>query len=341
MPAATASAAPDSDARSLCVAGHQYLASVLGMEVVPEHEALFNLFPHRQPGVIAADSILNRLILWPRGVGKSTCVATDIVQAILHNLNIRILYSTSDDDLAKARLQQIAGYFDNPTEKFRSTFPALCGLERRTVHQFTVKGRTNRTAVNPTCMISTPDSDTTGSRFDLIVLDDIVTFPNSRTESGRQKAFEQYRSVRSQRSADGQIIVCGTCYDPDDAYARIEKAAKGSNQWLISRRSCWSYRCQNCGHKDLFHGKKGCYHGCRCSNFESDGVRVPIIDRFVTRHGDAIGYTTEWLENERSEAGIGARNFALQYENDARENAGLVLPRLTDEAFRSFFGKGR
>jgi hypothetical protein len=328
--------------RARCITDHTFLANdILEMESPDEHEILYGLFPQRQPDIIEPDPIPNRLILWSRGLGKSTAVSVDITQAILHNQNVRILYLTGDDDLGKNRLTQVANVFDKPTEKFAQTFPSLCGLEQRTTHQLVVKGRTNRTNVDPTLLVSTLGQDTTGSRWDLIFLDDLVNLKNSETEAGRNKAFEIYRGIRSQRSADARIVITGTRYDAEDAYGRIEKAVadEGLSQWLIDVRSCWSYRCKNCGHKDLFHQKTGgCYHGCECVNFESNGVRLPIIDRFVTRHGIAVGYTMEMLEHEKSEAGIGARNFALQYENNSAESAGLNLFSVSKERLDEIFG---
>jgi len=331
-------------AQSPCITDHMYLANnILGMESPDEHEVLYSLFPQRRPGIIAPDPIPNRLILWSRGLGKSTADGVDIVQAILHDQNVRVLYLTGDDDLAANRLTQVARVFDDPTEEFARTFPELCGLEQRTTHQLIVKGRANRISVDPTLLVSTPGQDTTGSRWDLIILDDLVTFKNSRTEAGLNKAHEIYRTLRAQRSADARIIITGTCYDPNDAYARIQKAVavEGSKNWLVDVRSCWATRCRRCGHKDLFHWANGCSRNCTCTMFDSDGIRVPIIDRFVTRYGDAIGYTTEWLESERGEAGIGPINFSRQYENDARESAGKTLPEFTDDVLDKFFGRTR
>ena len=330
---------PDSFIRDRCVSDKMFLANeILGFESPAEHEVLFSDFPQRRPGIIEPDPIPNRLILWSRGLGKSTCVAVDIAQAVCHDKNVRILYQTSDDDLAKNRLQQIADFFDHPTEAFSKTFPELCGLEQRTVRQFIVRGRTNRSSIDPTFLISTPGMDTTGSRFDLIFLDDLVNLKNAATEAGREKAYEVYRAIRSQRSADARIVITGTCYHAEDAYARIQKAAsaEGSTRWLIDRRSCWSYRCKNCGEKDLFHSKAA---GRSCPNFESDGVRGVIIDRFVTRHGEAIGYTVDWLENERSEAGIGLKHFTLQYENNPAPEAGLNLPTWSHADLTKLFGQ--
>lgn len=332
----------DTKARNLCVTSHMHLAGVLDLEPPPEHEVLFSLFPQREPGIITATEPRFRLILWPRGSGKSTSAAViDVIQAISHDVNVRILYQTSDDDLARNRLQQVANYFDDPTEKFKALFPEMCGLEQRTVRQFIVRGRTTRSSVDPTFAISTPGMNTTGSHWDLILLDDLVTYENSRTKEGLEKSFEAYRKLIPQLSGSGQLIIIGTCYDPDDAYARIEKAAakECSGRWLIDRRSCWAYGCQNCGHKDLCHSKGKCRHrDCTCTNFESDNIRGVLIDRHVTRHHEVLGWTVDELLALQNDESLGKRNFAFQYELDARETAGLTLPKVDDAALRKLFG---
>lgn len=335
---------PNSAVRARCVTDHRFLANdVLEMDSPEEHEVLFNLFPHREPGVIVADSIQDRLILWPRYSGKSTCSAVDIMQAILHDHDTSVLYVT-DIDLAKNRLKQIADYFDNPTVEFRKAFPELCGLDQRTATQFTVRGRTNRASIDPTFTITTAASDITGGHFDYIFIDDLVTFNNSRSKEMRDKMHALYRKLRSLRKPNTRVVINGTHYDSDDTYARIRLAVEkegARTKWLIDVRSCWSYGCANCGHKDLWHHATGeCnHHDCDCSHFESDSVRGVLIDQFVTSGGQTLGYTVENLLHEQSEACLGLKDFLLQYENNPSLEATLNLPTFTGDVLDKFFGR--
>jgi hypothetical protein len=107
-------AIPESDPeRNLCISDHMFLANeILEMDFQPEHEILFSKFPQRKPGIALDDPYTDRLILWPRGSLKTSAVAVDAVQAVLHDPNVRILYVTSDIDLAKRRLTQVADFFD-------------------------------------------------------------------------------------------------------------------------------------------------------------------------------------------------------------------------------------
>jgi hypothetical protein len=316
---------------------------VLEMESPEEHIILFDQFPHSEPGVITADSIQDRLILWPRGTGKSTCSAVDAMQNVLHNPDSSTLCAT-DIDLAKNRLKQLADFFDNPTRKFAELFPELCGLEKRSALQFTVKGRQNRTNIDPTFSVTTPAADTTGAHADLILIDDLVTFGNSRSQVMRDKVHELYRKLRSLRKHDTQVVISGTHYDSDDTYARIRHAVAKEGpktKWLVDVRSCWSYRCKHCGHKDAWHDATGaCKHcDCGCSHFESDAVRSVLIDQFATRSGQSLGYTVEYLLHEQSEACLGLKDFALQYENNCDPTVAVKteLPEFTDELLKRLF----
>ena len=68
-----------------------------------------------------------------------------------------------------------------------------------------------------------------GSRFDLIICDDILDFENSRTAAGRQTTDDWYRSPEGPLSRcvkNGRIIDIGTAWHEDDYRHRIEKNLK-------------------------------------------------------------------------------------------------------------------
>lgn len=328
--------------RSIC--DHMFLGnSVLGLDFQDEHRFLFGLLPQRMAGVILDDPFADRLILWPRFSMKTSAISVDIMQAILHDQNVRILYLIGDDSLGQQRRKQIAGFFEEPTPEFQSLFPQLCALKHSVSQYFTVHGRTDRSLVDPTFTVSTPKSNKVGGHYNLIYIDDLVDRNNSTSPEMRDKMFQLYKDTRFLLAAGGRIIVTGTTYHEDDAYGRIRKAADA--RWLVDVRACWSYRCVKCGHKDLWHGASGCKHAsnqlCPCSGFVSDGVKGVLIDRAITRSGGQIGYTVPDLERERSEAGSGQGTFACQMENDPRVEAAKNWPKFTDEVLEKFYGRIR
>jgi hypothetical protein len=336
-------AIPRSDQeRNRCISNHMFLANeILEMDFQPEHEILFSKFPQRKSGFALDDPYTDRLILWSRGSLKTSAVAVDAVQAILHDPNVRILYVTTDIDLAKRRLTQVADFFDKPTAKFRALFPELCGLERRVAQEFVVKGRSDRTSIDPTFRVSTPQEDNTGSHWDLIFIDDLVTQFNSQSQNMRDITFARYQMIRPLRTGNARMVLTGTTYDPDDTYGRIRKAvaAEGAeSEWLVEVRGCWSYKCANCKHKDIFHDANHCLlcETAPCPSFVNDGIKGVLIDRTQTRSRAFIGHTVESLEHERSDAGVGPRNFACQFENNPVPEVEFENIQFTEEFLHTY-----
>lgn len=74
-----------------------------------------------------------------------------------------------------------------------------------------------------------------GSRFDLIVCDDLLDFANTRIPAAREKTWEWYKSPEgplSRRVKGGRIIDIGTAMHEDDYRHQIEKELPG---WHVVR----------------------------------------------------------------------------------------------------------
>jgi hypothetical protein len=164
------------------------------------HALLFSEFVQKRPGENLVLSDLEaltkkRMILWPRGIFKTTAVRVDIVQTILNYPNVRICFLTGGDTLAKLQLKAIKQVFEKPTAYFKHLFPEFCLKSVRNMrvrdeadprawtdvlckmgnqHEFTVPARTNTTFAEPTFKISTAKAVKAGSHFDEIYIDDLV-----------------------------------------------------------------------------------------------------------------------------------------------------------------------
>jgi len=322
----------DTDERAKALREPLYLANeVLGFELQPEHELLLDeLLDHRFQDV---------LILWPRGSGKTSCIAVAIVRELLRNPNLRISYTTADIDLAERRLRQIADCFDKPTEKFQRLFPEFVGLERRVAREITVKGRSDRALIDASFSVNSILMVTTGAHFDLLILDDIVSEANVISDLSRENNFMRYQLLRGLRSGSARMIVSGTPFHPEDTYGRVRKALETGDEkinWLVDIRDVWRHRCTNCNHKDVFHDEetnscKQCERdGHHCPNFES-GERCVLIDAHKTKSGEIFGFTVEGLLRERGESRMGLANFTRQLEMNAAPEAIIEWPKFTPE----------
>jgi hypothetical protein len=196
---------------------------ILGMDFQDNpHSQLFAHFIQKRPGENKAFSDLElttkkRMILWPRGLFKTSAVRVDIVQTILNYPNIRIVFLTGSDGLAKKQLQVIKMFFEQPTKRFKFLFPEFClksvrnekikdELDPRawtdvparlgTAKEFTVPCRTNRTLADPTFRIATAKMVKAGLHADLIYCDDLVNETNYRKPTALAKCYQDYLQLR-------------------------------------------------------------------------------------------------------------------------------------------------
>jgi len=320
---------------------------ILGMDFqVDPHEQLFSRFVQKRPGqdlVLSDLSTLTKkfMILWPRGLFKTSSVIVDIVQNILNYPNIRICFLTGGDQLAKRQLARVKRVFEKPTKRFEFLFPEFClksvlnKKEKKwedvrcklgNAHEFTVPCRTNDTFAEPTFAISTAKSVKAGSHFDLIFIDDLVNDQNYRSVKLLEKCYQDYLDICPLLEPTGFIIMTGTRYSSGDTYERIQEMAQqeereiGRSIWKFSIRDCWSRGCSNCSHTDVYHNydvnilQPPCgVAGCQCAGFVDNGSKGVLFPQTRTHDGRHIGHTLEFLEGERLR--LGTEFFANQYEN--------------------------
>jgi hypothetical protein len=331
---------------------------ILGMDFQENpHRLLFSQFVQTKPGegVVLSNldtTVKKRMILWQRGVFKTSAVRVDIVQKILNYPNIRICFLTGGDQLAKRQLATIKQFFEKPTPRFKFLFPEFClksvqtkkaiGIDSDgepvrawedrlckmgTAHEFTVPARTNTTFPEPTFAISTAKSVKAGSHYDIIYIDDLVNETNYRSVPALEKCYQDYIDICPLLTVTGYMILTGTRYSFGDTYERIQELAKqeetetGKTIWKFSIRDCWSLGCANCSHTDVYHDRginilePPCtVEGCKCIGFAPNGVKGVLFPEAITHDGNPIGDTVESLEAKRRE--LGAEFFANQYENN-------------------------
>jgi len=318
---------------------------LLGMDFVEEpHRLLFEQFLKMRPetGLVLSDLDLEtkkRMILWSRGIFKTSAVIVVMTQLILNYPNIRLCFLTGQDLLSKRQLARVKRVFEKPSKKFAGLFPEFCGIktvfnkkENKWVetkmklgnaHEFTVPCRTSDTFAEPTFAISTAKSVKAGSHFDCIFIDDLVNEQNYKSVKALDKCYQDYIDMCPLLEPTGYIVMTGTRYSFGDTYERIQEMAKqeekdlGRTIWKFSVRDCWSLGCRHCPHSDVYHDKtfvvENPCHKCDCRGFEPNGIKGVLFPAVRTKDGRAIGHTIEFLEGERIR--LGAEFFANQYEN--------------------------
>lgn len=306
-------------------------AEVMGgdFQEIP-HRGLFNQMlkkdPEQQTPLYDLDlKIKKRMILWPRGLFKTSGIVVEIVQLILNFPNIRICFLTGGDTLAKRQLARIKKVFEKPTQKFRNLFPEFCGEKLGTQDAFTVPARTNDSFPEATMSISTAKSVKAGSHYDVIFVDDLVNETNYKSPKSLQKCIDDYKDICPLLAPDGFMYVTGTRYSFGDLYEDIQRLAKeeisalGSSPWKFSILPCWVRYCKTCGCKDINHDfdsnmiEPACTL-CACKGFIDSGVKDVLFPKFRCKDGRTEGHTVEFLQSERFR--LGDEFFANQYENN-------------------------
>lgn len=259
---------------------------ILGMDFQKNpHSLLFDEFLHFRPGdnVVLSDldsQYKKRMILWSRGLFKTSSIIVDIIGTILNYPNVRICFLTGSDPLAKRQLSRVKRFFEKPTQRFKFLFPEYClrsvcnkkmatkaaQLSSRgdtegaaavlanawtdelcrmgTAHEFTVPARTNDTFAEPTFAISTAKSVKAGSHFDIIFIDDLVNEANYRSTKLLEKVYQDYIDLCPLLEPTGFIIMTGTRYSFGDTYERIQEAAREEERLL--GRTIWKFSIRDC-----------------------------------------------------------------------------------------------
>ena len=327
---------------------------IMGMDFQEQpHAALFQQFIQFQPGSGKVLSDLSQqikkfMILWSRGLFKTSAIIVVMTQMILNYPNVRILFLTGGDKLAMAQEGRLKKVFERPTPLFCFLFPEFCLKTIRnrrveneeseqawkdispkmgTTHNFTVPARTMEILAESTFTISTSRSVKAGSHYDAIFIDDLVNETNYRSVPALEKCYEDYLGVCPLLDPSGFMFVTGTRYSFGDTYERIQEKSKeeerqlGRTIWRFSIRDCWDSRCQHCSHRESNHDRDiniavppCAVRGCSCGGYHGDGTKEVLFPETRSRDGRAIGHTLEFLEGEKIR--LGPDFFSCQYENN-------------------------
>jgi len=319
-----------------------YLASILDLDLTADpHSVLFhNLLTLRGPGFPFAelDTVHRKLVLWPRGLGKTSAIRVLMVGLLITYNNLRICFLTGGSELAKSQLLAVKKFFESPTKRFEELFPEFClkstfnrkthawedrHLPMGTSQRFSTPARNTTVYAEPNFMISTPKSVKSGAHFDILIIDDLVNDQNYQNASALEKSYQQYLDTVPLLEPSGFILMTGTVYSHGDCYARIQEQEieHSLGVWSFSIRDCWSQgTCTVCGKSAIFHewstnavqppGIVAC--GCSCPGFVGDGVRGCLFPLTKKKDGTPFGHTLDYLNQRRAE--LGPRKFANQYE---------------------------
>lgn len=183
-----------------------------------------------------------KLILEPRSSLKSSVVTQSYaLWRLVRDPNIRILIDSEEHSRAKDFVKAIKTCIEQ-NETFRELFGALDVKKNQpswtwTESAFTISTRTKFTKeANLMCMGL--DSTRTGYHYDLIIMDDMVSDKNTKTDAQLRKTVDHYQLMLSILDPGKEMIVIGTRWHFADLYGyllaederRIKKGRKP--EWM-------------------------------------------------------------------------------------------------------------
>ncbi|UTF56001.1 hypothetical protein [Natronosalvus rutilus] len=260
--------------------------------------------------------------LYPRDHAKSE-TGSHIVPSwkALANPNVRVLILMESESKAKEKLNQCRKTINKWGPRFGRQ------IDKDSATDLTLRRTANH--AEPTIAARGMDSKITGGHYDLLIFDDIVSWPTQRTETQRQKRWSQFQDYSQNLGAAGDSVylVLGTRKHPEDLYSKLIH----SPNWNVEVKQAISdYSVIENGEFTVTTDAGNTYSGAELSQI--DAQRETILDIDAHREVDVL-WPERWsLENlidkllteVQSEDGS-ALVFKRENQNDPRALEGQVL----------------
>jgi hypothetical protein len=174
--------------------------------------------PHQQMVDFLDSPSLNKHLEAPRGSYKTSLLHAYVIRRTVANRNLRVLYAMETGKVAVTNMDAIAKHFES--ERFMDVFGDLSTDQWSVKDGFTIAGR-SVVQKEPTFSCAGVDTGVTGGHYDIIILDDVVTWDNVRNADAIQKTRDFYQMVLPLLDPGGTLIVVGTRYGDSDLYSYI------------------------------------------------------------------------------------------------------------------------
>ena len=260
--------------------------------------------------------------LYPREHGKSE-VGSHVIPSwrALSDANSRTLILMESESKAKEKLRQC----ERTIRRWGPKFGRQIGENNAT----NVTLRRDQNHAEPTIAARGMDSKITGGHYDLLIFDDIVSWPTQRTETQREKRWAQFQDYQQNLGSAGEsvFLVLGTRKNPEDLYSRLMETAV----WDVKVESAISdYSIIENGEYTLTTDAGNSYRGGELSKI--DTRTETVVDIEPDRDVDVL-WPERWplealieklLSEIQSEDGS-SLVFKRENQNDPRAMEGQVL----------------
>jgi len=177
-------------------------------------------------------SVLKWLFLLPRKHLKTTLITVSyVIQQILSNPDIRVLIVNAVWDNARKMLSEIKAHLEK-NQELKLMFGNFQG--KKWGEDEIIIAQRKRVVKESTIATAGTETEVTSGHFDLIILDDLVTWANVKTRDQIDKIIDAYKYCLDLLETGGELIIEGTRYDYSELYGWILKYFKEDFQ-IITR----------------------------------------------------------------------------------------------------------
>ena len=177
-----------------------------------------------------------KLVLWPRGTYKSSVFDIGYVCCLIAgNPNIRILVCSETGRQARKFVKAAMRIIDS--EWFRELFGVHRGKDWTPGSgQFTSALRSEEFlhCKEPTLCAAGVGEVQTGSHWDFVFLDDVVSRENTKTVESLESTWEWVGEILAQLDPGCRLFIIGTLHHFDDAYCRIQDRPEIAKDFEVS-----------------------------------------------------------------------------------------------------------
>lgn len=175
-----------------------------------------------------------KMQLWPRGSFKSAVFNVALVcWEIARNPNIRICVCSETGKQAKKFVKQAMKIIDS--QWFRERFGVHRGKEwREGTGEFVSALRTIAHVKESTLLAAGAGEVWTGSHWDLVLMDDVVSQENTKTLEGLESVKTWFGEVLAQLDPGCRLLMIGTLHHYADLYCHIMKSREMRSLFELS-----------------------------------------------------------------------------------------------------------
>lgn len=150
------------------------------------------------------------------------------------NTNLRVVVLSKTDKNATKVTRSIKEYIEK-SEELAEVYPDLLPSQPWTDSFFTV--RRTVYSKDPTVQALGIDGSPSGSRIDILIIDDALDLENTLSAAERKRVLRRIRGAFLDRlSSDGVVIFLTNAWHPDDAAHIFEKESnRGEADWMVAR----------------------------------------------------------------------------------------------------------